>query len=64
MLGYRQRLRAIWLSCKRLRADCRGVTAVEYAILASVVVTAIVTTFLGVSNPLSQLFVHARAAFP
>lgn len=52
-------LRAIWLVCKRLRADRRGVTALEYAILASVVVAAIVTVFLGVSNPLKVLFQNA-----
>jgi Flp pilus assembly pilin Flp len=59
MLRCSQRFRALWLACKQLREDTRGVTALEYAILASVVVAAIVTVFLGVSNPLKVLFKNA-----
>jgi len=62
MLRCSQRFRALWLACKRLQADRRGVTAMEYALLASCVVTAIVSTFIGVSNPLKTLFVNALAA--
>jgi len=56
MLRCSQRIRAIWLACKRLRADTRGVTAMEYGLIASIMVVAIVTTIQGVSAPIFNFF--------
>jgi Flp pilus assembly pilin Flp len=61
MLRHRQRIHAVWLAFKRLGADSRGVTALEYGLLAGMMVVAIVTTFSGVANPLKILFVSVSS---
>lgn len=59
----RLRLRTIITQLRRLRADQEGVTALEYGLIAAVMVTAIASTIRGVSAPITQAFCNIYASF-
>lgn len=46
---------------KRLLADKRGVTALEYGLIASVLVGAVTLGFTALANDLSSTFQHVAA---
>ena len=48
---------------RRLRDDRRGVTSLEYGLIAAVMVTAIATTIRGVSGPVAQTFTNVFNSF-
>jgi Flp pilus assembly pilin Flp len=54
-------MKALWTAAVALRPDSRGVTAMEYAIVAAAIVTAIAGALTAMQSGLSSMFATIAA---
>ena len=52
----------IMKNLQRLKRDCRGATAIEYALIATLIAVAAITAFRGLGDQISTTFNHVATA--